>query len=207
MDWMAVITNIVNRIPIEKVFFPRPDHTKALEEFARSLPQPASQNKALAGQKPTITTKTLEKASERASPALLEPPGLSTEETIAYQNREIGKQLLAMESHYAQGMKIAGIPCDCGALKHLLYLEELCQEAIPMAKEPSTYKQIVSWVKIVEPKSTEAAARSGKHDQDYPVLSGQARELRKRVMGTLSPAAMIEPKEKITLEEAKEAGS
>ncbi len=203
MDWMAVFTNIINRIPIEKVFFPRPDHTKALEEFARGLPQTKNQNKEPAGQKTEVTTKTLEKASQRVSTALLEPPGLSTEETIAYQNREIGKQLLAMESHYAQGMKIAGTPCDCGATKHLLYLEELCQEAIPMAKESSIYQQIVSWVREAEPKSTEAAARSGKHDQDYLVLSGQAREMRKKLLGTLSPAAMIESKGQISLEEAK----
>ena len=203
MDWMAVITNIINRIPIEKVFFPRPDHTKALEEFARGLPQTKSQNKAPAGQKTEVTTKTPEKASERVSTALLEPPGLSTEETVAYQNREIGKQLLAMESHYAQGMKIAGTPCDCGATKHLLYLEELCLEAIPMVKDPSPYEKIVSWVKEAEPKSTEAAAQSGKYDQDYLVLSGQARDFRKRVMGTLSPAAMMEPKQQTSLEEAK----
>jgi len=207
MDWMVMISNIINRIPIEKVFFPRPDHTKALEEFALSLPQTKSQNKVPTGQTTTITTKTPEKVSQPSATRLLEPPGLSTEEIIAYQNREIGKQLLAMESHYAQGMRIAGTPCDCGATKHLLYLEELCQEAIPMAKEPSIYQQIVSWVREAEPKSTEAAARSGKYGQDYPVLSGQAREMRKKLLGTLSPAAMIKSKGQITLEEAKKLES
>ena len=110
--------------------------------------------------------------SESAPTSVPERPGLSTEETVAYQNRELGKQLLAMESHYAQRMRIAGTPCDCGATKHLLYLEQLCLETIPMVADPSTYEEIVSWVREAEPKSTEAAARSGRHDEEYPVLSG-----------------------------------
>ncbi len=203
MDLLAVIMNIVNRVPIERLLFRPPDHTKAIEDFARSLPPTESPKEAPPEQKTTVTTKTPEKVAQAVSTSVLERPGLSTEETVAYQNREIGKQLLAMESHYAQRMRIAGTPCDCGATKHLLYMEQLCLETIPMVSAPSTYEEIISWIREAEPKSTEAAVRSGKYDQDYPVLSGQAREFRKRVMGTLSPAAMIESKAPITLEEAK----
>ena len=203
MDWLAFITNIINRVPIERVLFRPPDHTKALEDFARSLPHTESQKEGSPEPRAAVTTKPPEKVAQAVSTSVLERPRLSTEETVAYQNREIGKQLLAMESHYAQRMRIAGTPCDCGATKHLLYLEQLCLETIPMVSDPSTYEEITSWVKEAEPKSTEAAAKSGKYDQDYPVLSGQAREFRKRVMGTLSPRAMIEPKGQITLEEAK----
>lgn len=203
MDWLAFITNIINRVPIERVLFRPPDHTKALEEFARTLPPTESPKEAPPEQKTTVTTKTPEKVAQAVSTSVLEQPRLSTEETVAYQNREIGKQLLAMESHYAQRMRIAGTPCDCGATKHLLYLEQLCLETIPMVGDPSTYEEMINWVRENEPKSTDEAARSGKYDQDYPVLSGQAREFRKRVIGTLSPRAMIEPKGQITLEEAK----
>ncbi len=203
MDWLAFLTNIVNKVPIERVFFPPRDNAKALEEFVRTQSPPESQNKAPSASKTTTPSKTPERAAQPTSTAVLERPGLTTEQTIAYQNREIGKQLLAMESHYAQGMKIAGTPCDCGATKHLLYLEELCQETVPMAGEPSVYEEIVSWVREAEPKSTAEAAKSGRHDQDYPVLSGQARDFRKRLMGTLSPAAMIETREPVSLEEAK----
>lgn len=134
-------------------------------------------------------------------------PHLTNEETVAYQKREIGKQLLAMESHYAQRMRIAGVPCDCGATKHLLYLEGLCQETIPMVNDPSPYEEILQWVKEVEPKSTEDAATSGKFDEEYPGMSGEARDFRKKVMGTLSPAAMIESGQQLTLEEAKKLAS
>ena len=203
MDWLVFFTNLINKVPIERVLFPPRDNAKALKEFAKTLPAPESQIKAPSEQTPAIPSKTPDKATQDVSTAVLERPRLTSEQTVAYQNREIGKQLLAMESHYSQGMKISGVPCDCGATKHLLYLEELCQETIPMAGEPSVYEEIVGWVREAEPKSTEEAAKSGKYDQDYPVLSGQAREFRKRLMGTLSPAAMIEPKESLSLEEAK----
>ncbi len=41
------------------------------------------------------------------------PYGVSDAETIAYQDRELGKALLLMELHLQQGCKINGIPCDC----------------------------------------------------------------------------------------------
>lgn len=56
MDWLAFFTNIVNRIPIERVLIPRPDHTKALEELAATMTVPVAQNKALPEQKTTATT-------------------------------------------------------------------------------------------------------------------------------------------------------
>jgi len=39
--------------------------------------------------------------------------GVSDAETIAYQNRELGKALLLMELHLQQKCKINGTPCDC----------------------------------------------------------------------------------------------
>lgn len=203
MDWLAVIMNIINRVPIERVLFRPPDHTKALEDFAKTLPPTESPKEAPPEQKTTVTTKTPEKVAQAVSTSVLERPGLSTEETVAYQNREIGKQLFALERHYAQRMRIAGVPCDCGSTKHLLGVEQLSEETIPMVADPSAYEEIISWVRENEPKSTDEAAKSGKYDQDYPVLSGQARDFRKRIMGTLSLSAMVEPKEPVTLEEAK----
>lgn len=57
MDWLAFIVNIVNRVPIERVLIPRPDHTKALGEFAATVTAPVAQNKAPSEQKtpPTST--------------------------------------------------------------------------------------------------------------------------------------------------------
>lgn len=55
-----LISNLVSRIPIEKVLFPPRDDTKELEEFAASMAAPVAQNKAPLEQKTTPTTITPE---------------------------------------------------------------------------------------------------------------------------------------------------
>ncbi len=57
MDWLTVITNIVNRIPIERVLFPPRDNIKALEDFAATMTAPIVEHRAPSEQKttPTIT--------------------------------------------------------------------------------------------------------------------------------------------------------
>jgi len=117
---------------------------------------------------------------------------LSTEDTIRYQNREIGKQLVALEYHLAQRMRIQGVPCDCGSSKHLLFLEQLSQETIPMTGNPSDYEAIILWVREIESKCTEEGAKSGRYDEEYPVMASQARDFRKRVLGSESRLAMVE---------------
>lgn len=56
MDWFGFITNIVNRVPFERILVPPPDHTKALEDFRDSMRRTESQNKAPAGAETTVAT-------------------------------------------------------------------------------------------------------------------------------------------------------
>lgn len=56
MDWLAFISNIINRVPIERVLFPPRDNTKALEEFAARMKASESQKEAPSGQKPIVAT-------------------------------------------------------------------------------------------------------------------------------------------------------
>ena len=42
MDWLVFITNIVNRIPIERVLFPPRDDVKSLEKFAAIMTAPVA---------------------------------------------------------------------------------------------------------------------------------------------------------------------
>lgn len=202
VDWLTFVTNLIRRIPIERVLIPRPDHTKALGEFAASVGAPVAQNKAPSEQKPMITTaQTAErppevKPQEAPKVHLSEPqPGaLSTEQTVDYQNREIGKLLLRMERHYAQKLRINGIPCDCGSSKHLLDMESLCEETVPMVDNPGVYYHIIDWIKKVGPKSTDEAAKSGLYDEQYPIFSHEARDFRKEIIGTLDPSALFPQK-------------
>lgn len=56
MDWMGFITNIINRVPFERILVPPPDHTKALEDFRDSLKRTESQNPAPVSSEATIAT-------------------------------------------------------------------------------------------------------------------------------------------------------
>ena len=195
MDWFSIASNLIRKIPIERVLLPRPDHTKALGEFAASVEASQSQNKALSEQKPMVTTQAPPKQeAPKAHLTEPQPGGLSTEETVAYQNREIGKLLLRMERHYAQRLRIAGVPCDCGSSKHLLDLESLCEETISMVDNPQVYYHIIEWIKKVGPTSTDEAAKSGLHDEEYPTFSHEARDFRKEIIGSFDPSALFPQK-------------
>jgi len=196
MNWWPFISTIINRVPIERVLFPPRDNVKALEKFVATVAAPGAPIKAPPEQKTTTTTITKDP----------KPGGVSPEQLIDYQKREIGKLLLRMESHYAQRLRIKGIPCDCGAQKHLLDLESLCEETIPMVDKPQVYYHITDWVKEVGPKSTDEAAKSGLYDEEYPDFSHQARDFRKEIIGGLDPNTLFPQKPgepQITLQDAK----
>jgi len=183
----------VNRIPIERVFFPPRDRVKELQAFADGLnkefhPSPSIQG---AEQAPKM------KPQEASEASLTHPQpggGVSPEETIDYQKREVGKLLLRMERHYSQRLRIKGIPCDCGAGKHLLDLESLSEETIPMVDNPKVYFSVLAWIKKVGPKSTDEAAKSGIYDEEYPHFSHEARDFRKEIIGSLDPNTLFPQK-------------
>lgn len=164
-----------------------------LNKIIESLP---AESEELA-ENPTSGPVVQEKPPERQS------GGLSTEETVAYENREIAKNLVQLEKHYAQRLRILGIPCDCGSGRHLLAIEGGCENAIPMVANPQVYYRILNWVKEVGPKSTDEAAKSGLYDEEYPRFSHQSRDFRKEIIGSLDPRALFPQKPEMTLEEAK----
>jgi len=198
MDWLTFIGSLINRVPIERVLFPRPDHTKALGEFAASVGTPVVENRAPSEPKTVLIPPTPEKAPkiepQEAPKVHLAEPGVSPEQTVDYQNREIGKLLLRMERHYAQRLRINGIPCDCGSSKHLLDLESLSEETIPMVDNPQVYYRVIEWIKKVGPTSTDEAAKSGRHDEQYPFFSHEARDFRKEIIGSFEPSALFPQK-------------
>lgn len=199
MDWTSFAANLIRRIPIERVLFPRPDNAKALQDFAASVAAPVVKNKAPSEQKTMVAippaAKTPPEIESQEEPKVhLSEPGVSLEQTVDYQNREIGKLLLRMERHYAQRLRINGIPCDCGSSKHLLDLESLCEETIPMVDNPQVYYRIIEWIKKVGPTSTDEAAKSGLYDEQYPIFSHEARDFRKETIGSLEPSALFPQK-------------
>ncbi|MDP2734777.1 MAG: hypothetical protein Q8P12_01065 [bacterium] len=125
-----------------------------------------------------------------ASPPQAQKGGsLTTEETVQYQRREIGKELLLLEKHLQQGCKIDSKACDC-CFKHPVAIEALAQEALGMSADPA-FSEVIKWTRQIAPKTTQAASASGEHDKEYPRLAIRARELRKSLMGTESTSALL----------------
>jgi hypothetical protein len=191
------IGEIFNRVPIEKMMVKERDTSADREELKTILETvPESQPEERPPVRHTATPGLLEPrktAPQGQSRRVYEPTpvsGVSNEETLSYQKREVAKLLLRMERHYAQRMRIGGVACDCGASKHLLDMEAMAEEAIPITDYPDIFYRIVEWVGRVGPISSDQAARSGAYDDVYPHLSHEARDLRKELMGTLDPHAL-----------------
>jgi hypothetical protein len=105
---------------------------------------------------------------------------VTTEETVKYQRRELAKELTLLEGHLLQSCKISGKPCDC-CEKHPIKIEGLALETAGMSSDP-VYKELAQWAQDISSITTEAAASSGKYEQEYPKLAIQARNFRKAVM-------------------------
>lgn len=196
MNWISFLTEQVAKLPLERLFVRPPDNKKRLEYLQEIL----SESHAEPVEAP------LEAIPEEAEEGYLEPRrqkvhlesppanGISTEETVAYENREIAKNLLSLEKHYAQKLRINGVACDCGSGRHLLAIESHAEDTISMVDNPDVYYRLLDWVKEVSPKSTDQAAKSGKYDNEYPAFSRQARDFRKELIGSLEPSALFTKK-------------
>jgi hypothetical protein len=200
MNWLAAVVQFAERLPIERFFVKPPSNKKQLEELRDILGEAhAKPAEAPPQSLPEEIPKDYEELKGYLEPRQqkvhLKPPptdGVSTEETVAYHNREIAKHLNVLQKHYAQKLVVAGKKCDCGSSNHLLGIESLAEDTISMVDNPEIYYQLLDWVKSVSPKSTEEAAKSGKYDNEYPVFSRQARDFRKELVGSLEPSAMFD---------------
>jgi len=203
MDWVAFITNIINRVPFERFMIPRPDHTKALEDFAKSLPRTESQKETPSGQKTRVTTQETRTATALVAEERKAPQLPTNEETRQVLRRRLAKELYRAELDLAGGLRIAGKPCDCLDSKHSLGLEAAAEELLPSEPDNPVYREILVWLEDNRPKLTIEAISSGQYDKEYPQMAAQFRDFRKRIMGTTALSAMIEPKQQVSLEEAK----
>lgn len=147
----------------------------------------------------------IEPQSPRQSPAMVASK-LTSEETIAYQKREIAKELWQLEKHLAQGCRIPDktgerIPCDC--CEKGSWIAGLAYESIPIAEragqKSDIFEKIASWSEALEPVVTVSAVESGKYD--YKKLSGEASALRKELMGSLSLGALLSPQDRAEVAE------
>lgn len=131
---------------------------------------------------------------------------LTSEETLAYQKREIAKELWQLEKHMAQGCRIPDrtgkrIPCDC--CEKGSFIAGLAYESIPIAEragQPSSiFEKIAQWSEDLAPMVTVTAVESSQYD--YKKLSGEASALRKELMGSLTLGSLMSPKERAEVAE------
>ena len=149
---------------------------------------------------PTTAPESQEEPGSHTSSPTTGVSKVTSEETIAYQKREIAKELWQLEKHLAQGCRIPDktgkrIPCDC--CEKGSWIAGLAYESIPIAERAGQtsdiFEKIASWAEDLEPMVTVAAVEGGQYD--YKKISGQASALRKELMGTLALGALRSPSE------------
>ena len=139
------------------------------------------QSYALKRQYVPIEADTSVKLTPSTAPAVATHKGITTEETVSYQRRELVKELTLLEGHLQQGCKINNKGCDC-CEKHPIKIEGLAQETAGMVRD-GLFSKLAGWAQSISPLTTEEASASGKYDDEYPKLAIQAREFRKIIMG------------------------
>ena len=201
MNWTAFLSNIISRVPIEKVLFPPRDSVKSLENFVATVRSPTSPKKAPVSENTasTITTEREEAATVPAPAARHDLP--TSEETSQELKRRLGKELYRAELDLSNKLRIAGKPCDCLDSKHTLGLEAAAEELIAQEPDNTAYPEIIDWIKRNQPKLSIEAIESGQYDEEYPRMAAEFKGFRKRIMGTTVLTVMVEPKEQISLEE------
>jgi len=183
MNWFALVSEVVNRIPVERLLTRHPDNKKRLEELQDILgtaePKKATEQVAV---------------EDRPRVHIEQKEGdVSTAETVAYQNREISKLLLRMEGHCTQKFRLFGKICECGAAKHLLDLESLAEETVPMVDNSDIYYQIIELGKELGPKCLPEAVATLQYDDEFPGYARRYRDIRKRLIGYLDTTEMEKP--------------
>ena len=191
---MLFLTNIMNKIPIERVLFPPRDKIKALEEFAAGLSAPTTQNK-------TPTSQSVASATTTVPEKQVDLP--TSTETAQELKRRLGKELYRAELDLSNKLRIAGKPCDCLDSKHTLGLEAAAEELIAQEPDNTVYQEIIAWIKRNQSKLSIEAIVSGQYDEEYPRMAAEFKVFRKRIMGTTKLTAMVAPEKQISLEEAK----
>lgn len=211
MKWLSLATQVLDKIPFEKLLVKPPSNKERLQGLQDILgeanPKPAeAPTEPVSEQIPEAPPEKLPEKpmlgnlGNQPARVHIEPnPSVasttSTKETVDYQNREIGKVLLNMERHCVQKFRIAGRACDCGQSKHLLDIEALAEETVSMVDNPDIYYRILNWVNRLGPLCTVENVESGKYDNRYPAFGLEARDFRKELTGTLDPKALFPQRE------------
>ena len=197
MNWLAFFTNIINRIPIEKVLIPRPDHTKAFEEFASTITAPESQKEASPEQKTLITSQKPETVAQSASTGVITRRGLDAER-LAWQDGLIRGELWLLEGHLKNNCLGCGGDVEC-CWKHCQNVMDASRETQSMTTDP-LYKEADSTAEMVRAYVQPDDIKAGKYLSMYPTLAIEVSKVRTQ----FDKKVMEHAPQPVTLEEAKQ---
>ena len=187
-ELIAMCLFALTKLPVERLFIKKHDPMEAVGKLSEVL-----KTKQLAA--PSPQSKPASAIEEGESSKKVAPSRrVTTGETIAYQKRELGKEILLLEKHLQQKCKIGGVACDC-CEKHPIVIEALAQESLGMSTNP-VFNDIIVWIRGIAPMTTEAASQSGDYDDKYPEMAVAARIMRKSLMGTEEVNALLDPEQR-----------
>jgi hypothetical protein len=107
--------------------------------------------------------------------------------------RHLASELYEAELKLAAGLRIAGKPCNCLNGNHYLGLEATVEKLISLNPGNRAYHEMVDWIQRNRSILSIQSVQTGQYDQEYPQMARQLADLRKRIMGTASLAAIELP--------------
>lgn len=183
MHWLVLVSNLLNRVPIERVIFPPRDHAKSLEKFLTSMTASVAQDKPPVEQNtaPDTVVNIQELTTAARSGSEAAP---TTSETIAHLRRRLTASLSQLEDDLIDGARIAGRPCDC--------LDKHAGKTIPIIKELSSmetkpvYSEMLGWFESHEAPFMLSNVRKNP-PEFYRSMAPEVRRFRKEASGSEAP--------------------
>lgn len=196
MDWLAFITNIINRVPVERLLVPPPDHTKALEDFVKSISRTESQKEASSEENVMSTTSPSGELAKTGATGVVTRQGLDPE-TMQWQLEETRGELWELERHLKHHCQDCGADNSC-CFKHAQNLIDIARETKSMTTGP-IWDQIITLAEEIKVKAHPDNIRSETYFSEFPQLVIRVSELRKPIETELIELS----KPELSLEEAK----
>lgn len=180
MKWLhvasAAVSELINRIPVEKLIFKAPDNKKRLEELQDILtplePSTADRQESASGEE-------RQKAHLKSKESSISLP--STEETTRHLRDRLQRFLSDFEDDLVDGGRIAGKPCDC-LEKHSSKIRGVCLELSSMDEQP-LYTDIINWLDAHEDIFSLSQVNNNSPDI-YRHMTPEIRRYRKLISGT-----------------------
>jgi hypothetical protein len=116
---------------------------------------------------------------------------------VPYEGRVYNMSVFSSESYLTP----YGSVHNCLTNKHTLMLEAISEELISQDPGNPVYQDIIGWIGTNRSKVSIEGIHSGKYAAEYPHMSNEFKNFRKRVMGTVGTGEGAGPS--ITLEQAK----